>query len=48
MPKAKVKVEEKKEVVKLKCPTCTHPEEMHYGGKNGHCNTENCECLEFK
>lgn len=27
---------------------CEHAKDMHYGGIKGHCNTSNCECLEFK
>lgn len=27
---------------------CKHVEEIHYGGANGHCNTQDCTCGCFK
>lgn len=28
--------------------SCSHKQEMHYGGPKGWCNTRNCNCQEFK
>lgn len=33
---------------KAMCQNCGDPKDMHYGSHKGHCNTQNCPCLEFK
>lgn len=30
------------------CTNCQHSQSIHYGGVNGHCNTQGCPCLELK